>query len=121
MCVLIFLLKILVLFWLPQPKARERPMDLTHNRPLKQGKFIFQTFQTSQISNFYVPNLEMDKHLVVAVYPFRNFGKFGKHLLSAVAAPLGSSPAVFGAPTRDARTIGQLKLCRMRLPQRQRQ
>ena len=51
----------------------------TSMRPLNCfGKFgiYSKTFQTFQTSTFQ--NLEMDKHLKVAVCPFPNFEKFGK-------------------------------------------
>ena len=57
--------------------------------------------------------LEMDKHLGVAICPFPNFGKFGKH-----APDVATLPPLWGftvlslvtAQPRETRMIGQLKL-----------
>ena len=60
-----------------------------HRRPHeKKWNFPNSTFQ----------NLEMDKHLEVAVCPFPNFGKFGKNEkhVPAVATLLGVHSPVFG-------------------------
>ena len=64
----------------------------------------------------------MDEHLELAVRPFPNSGKLEKFwkTCSCCCNPFGVHSSVW-VTTKEKRMIGQLKLCRMRLPNRQRQ
>ena len=64
----------------------------------------------------------MDEHLEVAVRPFPNSGKVEKvwKTCSCCCNPFGVHSPVW-VTTKEKMMIGQLKLCRMRLPYRQRQ
>ena len=71
-------------------------------------------------SNFY--NLEMDKHLEVGACPFPNCGKLESWKVRKTR-PCCCNPGTQSSPDLQQRKtrIGQLNLCRMKLPYCQRQ
>ena len=87
-------------------------------RPLKKiEKFGNQTFQTSTFHN-----VEMDEHLEVGACPFPDCGKLESWKVWKTR-PGCCNPGAQSSPDlqqRKTRT-GQLNLCRMKLPYRQRQ
>ena len=93
-------------------------------RPLKKfGKLeYFSNFPTFQTSTFH--NVEMDKHLEVGACPFPNCGKLESWKVREIRACCCCNPGTQSSPDLQQMkqvSLGQLNLCWMKLPYRQRQ